>query len=202
VKDSKNSTIISEAMVSISDESNNEIAKMATSESGKANFNVHCSKTNYTLNISKEGYESTSISIDGTNSSDLEVEVVLEPVNELITETEVKLKNIYFDFNKSNITQKGAFELDKLVKIMSDYPEMNILVKSHTDTKGTADYNLKLSERRAQATVQYVVSKGIGKERLSAKGMGSAEPKINCKSNCSEEENAQNRRSEFLIVKQ
>jgi outer membrane protein OmpA-like peptidoglycan-associated protein/tetratricopeptide (TPR) repeat protein len=201
VKDSKNNAFISDAMVSISDASNNEIAKMATSELGKANFNVHCSKTNYTLNISKEGYESTFISINGTNSSDFEVEVVLEPVNELITETEIKLKNIYFDFNKSNITQQGAFELDKLVKIMTNYPEMNILVKSHTDTKGTADYNLKLSERRAQATVQYVISKGIYKERLSAKGMGSSEPKIDCKSACSEEEDAQNRRSEFLIVK-
>ncbi|MBU2930131.1 OmpA family protein, partial [Winogradskyella psychrotolerans] len=94
-----------------------------------------------------------------------------------------------------------ALELDKLVEIMKDYPEMKIMVRSHTDSKGQADYNLKLSERRAQSTMQYVISKGISKDRLSAKGMGATAPKIDCKSNCTEDEDAQNRRSEFLIVK-
>ena len=77
---------------------------------------------------------------------------------------------------------------------------MVIFVKSHTDSKGKPSYNLNLSEQRAQSTVQYIISKGISKERISGKGFGSTEPKINC-TNCSEEENAQNRRSEFLIVK-
>jgi outer membrane protein OmpA-like peptidoglycan-associated protein len=201
VKDSKTNTLISGANVSISDASNNLISSNTTSSNGKTSFNVNCSKTNYLLNISKEGYDTVSISLEALKANDVEVEVTLEPINELVTETEVKLKNIYFEFNKSNITQQGAFELDKLVKVMNDYPEMKILVKSHTDTKGSPDYNLKLSERRAQATVQYLISKGINKDRLSAEGVGSANPKIDCKSNCTEEEDAQNRRSEFLIVK-
>ncbi|MCY1247875.1 Photosystem I chlorophyll a apoprotein A2 [compost metagenome] len=78
---------------------------------------------------------------------------------------------------------------------------MVIFVKSHTDNKGSVAYNLKLSDQRAQATVQYLVSKGIAKERLSGKGFGSSEPKIDCKADCSDEQNAQNRRSEFMIIK-
>ncbi|MBK8599339.1 MAG: OmpA family protein [Flavobacterium sp.] len=62
-------------------------------------------------------------------------------------------------------------------------------------------YNLSLSDRRAKATVQYVISKGIAKDRISGKGMGEIEPKVDCKEACTEEQHAQNRRSEFLIVK-
>jgi outer membrane protein OmpA-like peptidoglycan-associated protein len=84
---------------------------------------------------------------------------------------------------------------------MQKYPEMKIMVKSHTDSKGNNKYNLKLSNERAQSTVQYLISKGISKERLSGQGMGSTDPKIDCGANCTEEEDAQNRRSEFIIVK-
>ena len=111
------------------------------------------------------------------------------------------MKNVYFDFNKSNITSQGANELDKLVKVMRDYPNMVIFVKSHTDSKGSAVYNLKLSEQRAQATVQYLISKNIDSGRISGKGFGDSEQKIKCGANCTEEEHAQNRRSEFVIVK-
>ncbi|WP_157486023.1 OmpA family protein, partial [Flavobacterium sp. Leaf359] len=111
------------------------------------------------------------------------------------------LKSIYFEFDRSNITQQGAAELDKLVNVMEKYPDMVIYVKSHTDGKGSAAYNLRLSEQRAQSTVQYLVSKGIGKERVSGKGFGSTEPKVDCRANCTEEEDAQNRRSEFKIIK-
>ena len=111
------------------------------------------------------------------------------------------LKNVYFDFNKSNITSQGASELDKLVKVMKDNPKMFIFVKSHTDSKGSAAYNLKLSEQRAQSTVQYIISKGIESERISGKGFGNTEPKIACGADCTEEQHSQNRRSEFVIIK-
>jgi len=124
----------------------------------------------------------------------------LVPIEVIITDKEVVLNNVYFDFDKSNITSQGANELDKLVGVMKQYPGMVIFVKSHTDSKGSAPYNLNLSERRAQSTVQYLMSKGITKDRISGKGFGSSELKINC-APCTEEEHAQNRRSEFLIVK-
>jgi outer membrane protein OmpA-like peptidoglycan-associated protein len=111
------------------------------------------------------------------------------------------LKDIFFEFNKSNITQEGAFELDKLVQVLKNNDKLVILAKSHTDNRGSDKYNLSLSDRRANATVQYIISKGIAADRISGKGMGELEPKVDCGANCTEEQHAQNRRSEFLIVK-
>ena len=200
VKHANTNQVIGQANVAILDKSNNVVATQETTRNGKTSFQVDC-KNSYMFNVTKEGFESATVTVNTPVGDQAIVEVVLTPINDMITETEVKLENIYFEFNKSNITSQGASELDKLVKIMNDYPKMNILVKSHTDTKGSASYNLKLSERRAQSTMQYLISKGVGKHRLSAKGMGSTEPKIDCKSNCTKEEDALNRRSEFLIVK-
>ena len=111
------------------------------------------------------------------------------------------LKSIYFEYDKSNITAQGATELDKLVKVMKENPAMVIFVKSHTDSNGSDAYNLSLSERRAQSTVQYIISKGITPDRISGKGYGSTEQKVKCGKKCTPEQDAQNRRSEFMIVK-
>ncbi|WP_191858947.1 OmpA family protein [Hanstruepera ponticola] len=200
ITDANSGSSISGAKVVLKDSQQNVINDLNSDNNGEAQFNVLC-KTDYYISVSKDGYDSMTIPVTGPKKDELTVKFSLNPINEMITETEVKLNNIYFEFNKSNITQQGAFELDKLVKIMNDYPEMNILVKSHTDTKGSAEYNLKLSEERAQSTVQYLISKGVDKDRLSAKGIGSSNPKIDCKSQCTDEEDAQNRRSEFLIIK-
>jgi outer membrane protein OmpA-like peptidoglycan-associated protein len=76
-----------------------------------------------------------------------------------------------------------------------------IFAKSHTDNRGSDKFNLLLSDKRAKATAQYIISKGIDSSRISGKGYGETEPKVDCKENCTEEEYSQNRRSEFLIVK-
>ncbi|GGG39691.1 OmpA family protein [Bizionia arctica] len=200
VKDAKTNALISGAKVVIKDSQNNPITEQSSNSKGNTSFHVSC-EPDYYITISKDGYDALTIPVTGTKKDALAVNASLNPINEMITETEVKLNNIYFEFNKSNITQQGAFELDKLVTIMNDYPDMKILVRSHTDSQGSPEYNLKLSERRAQSTVQYLISKGINKDRLSAEGIGSADPKVACKANCTEEEDAQNRRSEFLIIK-
>lgn len=204
VKDATTEQLIANANVSILDEKKNVIATQKTEE-GKTSFQVICA-SNYVIHVEKEGYESLSIPVERLDKDQIEVNASLQPIvessmQEMITDTEVKLNNIYFEFNKSNITYQGASELDKLVAIMNAYPEMEIAIRSHTDTKGSEAYNLKLSERRAQATMQYVISKGINKNRLTAIGLGSTTPKIDCKSNCTDAEDAQNRRSEFLIKK-
>jgi outer membrane protein OmpA-like peptidoglycan-associated protein len=111
------------------------------------------------------------------------------------------LKEINFEFNKSNITAEGAFELDKLVQVMKNNDQIVIMAKAHTDNRGSDQYNMDLSDRRAKSTVQYVISKGIDKSRITGKGYGESEPKIDCKEACTQEEHAENRRSEFLIVK-
>ena len=125
--------------------------------------------------------------------------IMLDPIEELIVDTKVELNNIYFDFDKFNITSKAAFELDKLVAVMNMYPEMKITVESHTDSRGTSSYNKGLSERRAKSTVQYVISKGINEDRLKAIGMGEEVSLFDCSKGCNEEQHSLNRRSEFII---
>ena len=200
VKDRVTKAIIKNAEITILDNQNGKITTQKSNKNGETNFNVSCDNT-YSISVSKKGYDDVIVPVTASEGDDVTINVDLQPINEIITETEVKLNNIYFEFNKSNITQQGALELDKLVKIMKDYPEMNILVRSHTDTKGSSDYNNRLSERRAESTVQYLISKGVDKSRLSSEGVGNNEPLVKCAPNCTEAEDAQNRRSEFLIKK-
>lgn len=171
-----------------------------TDATGIAQVAVDCNKP-YTVQAGKDGYESAVTNVTTTKTGEVKLTLSLKPIDVLVTPEEIILKEIKFGYNQWAITPEGAAELDKLVQIMEENEEMIILVKSHTDTKGKADYNMKLSERRAKSTVDYVISKGIEATRISGKGMGESEPKIDCKENCTEEENSQNRRSEFLIVK-
>ena len=126
---------------------------------------------------------------------------MLNPIAEIIKENEVVLNAIYFEFDKSNITREGAYELDKLVEALKANPTMVIMVKAHTDNRGSDVYNMRLSDRRAKSSVQYILSKGIAKDRISGKGYGESELKVNCGEGCTEAEHAENRRSEFIIVK-
>ena len=200
IVDDKTNAVIANAQVSILDPQGNKMASKKSNQKGEVIFEASC-ENSYQLEVSYPGYETKLVQIPQPEHGINKQEVRLTPEEVEITETEVKLDNIYFEFDKSFITQQGAAELDKLVRVMQSHPEMNIMVKSHTDSKGNAAYNLKLSNERAQATVQYLISKGIQKNRLTGKGMGSTAPKIDCGANCTEEQDAQNRRSEFAIIK-
>ena len=198
-KNAKTGELLSGASVAILDEKNNLIETKYTTADGFVGYAVDCDKP-YILQVSKEGFVSKTIPVSKKDGGDLPIIAELDPIDVIVTETEVILNDIFFEYNKSNITKEGAFELDKLVQVMKNSPEMVIMVKSHTDSRGTDKFNMNLSERRAKATVQYVISKGIAKDRISGKGYGESEPKVTC-DKCSEEEHAKNRRSEFMIVK-
>ena len=199
VKDAKTGTIIEQAKVVLVDAKEKTVGNQTTAVNGKAAFGVNCN-TVYSFQVSKQGYESGVFGIAKTDGGEVVVEALLTPIMPIITEKEVILQPIFFEYDKSNITKEGAAELDKLVQVMNEYPTMVIFAKSHTDQRGSDRYNLNLSDRRAKSTVQYLVSKGISKERISGQGFGESEPKATC-DNCTEEQHAQNRRSEFLIVK-
>ena len=200
VTDAKTSAILSNATVVIVDDKGNSIATEQSNEKGEVRYAIECDKA-YVIKASKDGYESNSFAVAKTREPQATVNAALNPIEAIVTETEVVLQPIYFDFNKHNITQSAATELDKLVQVMKNNEKLIILAKSHTDYRGSDAYNLALSDRRAKATVQYIISKGIATKRISGKGYGRTEPKVDCKNNCSEEQHAQNRRSEFLIVK-
>ncbi len=200
VKNKKTGVILPNATIAISDPKGNTITTKQTNSEGKVSFEISC-QTGCSVIGSALNFDPATRLIDVIKSGNKVIEISLEPTEVIITDTEVVLNNVYFEFNKSNITEQGAAELDKLVKVMNENPLMAIFVKSHTDSKGSDEYNLLLSEQRAQATVQYLISKGISENKLTGKGYGSSEQKVKCGSNCTEEQDAQNRRSEFLIVK-
>lgn len=199
VTDAKTGAPLNAASVSLYDAQGNKVLSKVTNTDGTVEFIVECSNdTSYEASL--DGYESNQVLLKGTDKEEAAVSIPLTPIEDLIVADKVVLNPIYFDFDKSNVTAKAAFELDKLVQIMKKYPEMVINATSHTDNRGSASYNQRLSDRRAKTTVQYVVSKGIDKSRISGAGKGESEPIEACGANCSEEQHQLNRRSEFLIV--
>ena len=200
VTNAKTGELLTNASVSILDDKKNVIATEMSNAKGEVKYRVECDKP-YVVQASKDGYEGNTFAVNKSKGPSAKIDAALQPIDVIVTETEIILKPIYFEYNKSNITSEGAFELDKLVQVMKNNDKMVILAKSHTDNRGTDKYNLSLSDRRARSTVQYVISKGIPANRISGKGMGELEPKVDCGANCTEEQHALNRRSEFLIVK-
>lgn len=200
VTDAQTGAILSNAKVSILDDKKNVIATETSNANGEVMYRVDCDRP-YVIQATKSGYEGNTFAVGKSKGSTVKVGASLQPIETIVTADEVKLQSIFYEYNKSNITQEGAFELDKLVQVMTSNSKMVVLVKSHTDNRGSDKYNLSLSDRRAKSTVQYIISKGIDASRISGKGMGELEPKVDCGADCTEEQHAQNRRSEFLIVK-
>jgi len=113
------------------------------------------------------------------------------------------LKNIYYDFNQSNIRPDAQVELDHIVTMMNEFSNMEITLISHTDSRGDSNYNKILSEKRAVSARQYIISKGITPNRIIASGYGETALKNDCKdgTNCSNDKHQINRRTEVLINK-
>jgi outer membrane protein OmpA-like peptidoglycan-associated protein len=110
---------------------------------------------------------------------------------------------IYFDLDKWNIRPDAAKDLQKIIEVMQQYPNMTVDIRSHTDSRQTHKYNELLSDRRAKSTLEFMVKNGIERNRLTAKGYGETQLVNDCADGvpCSEEEHQKNRRSEFIIVK-
>lgn len=136
----------------------------------------------------------TTLIQDVTNIS-LDTTIFLD---QLILEKVTVLENIYYDLAKADIRPDAALELDKLVKILKDNPNIRIELSSHTDSRSGDDYNLALSQVRAQSAVDYLVSQGIAADRLVAKGYG--ETQLRIQNAQTEEEHQTNRRTEFKVI--
>ena len=199
VVDAKTDLPIDAALTSVKDNTGIINNSKETGKEGLVDYMFEC-EDEIQLLVSKEGYESKMIDIKLLDIDPPLLKIKLDPIEELIVEEKIVLNPIYFEFDKANITNQAAFELDKLVSIMKKYPKMIIKAESHTDSRGPASYNKLLSERRAKSTAQYVISKGIDENRISGFGMGEEDPEIDCSSGCSKDEHAKNRRSEFTIV--
>lgn len=171
---------------------------------------VYGDTLSFKIKLSKTGYltQEFNFSEQVLDKDTITSVFVLEPSEIGIDlASALKLNPIYFDLNKSSIREDAQIELDKIVKIMNDNPEISIELASHTDCRGTASYNLALSEKRALASAAYIQERISNPERIYGKGYGEAQLLNNCacedkvKSKCSEKEHQKNRRTEFRIVK-
>ncbi len=110
--------------------------------------------------------------------------------------------NIYFDFDKATIKPESEPTLNRVAEIMKNYPMLRIEIGSHADARGSDKYNMDLSQRRAESTLEYLVSQGISRDRLESKGYGEEVPLNDCTrpNMCTEAEYAKNRRSEFTEI--
>ncbi|NMH88456.1 OmpA family protein [Flavivirga algicola] len=192
------------------DENGRELEKTTTNINGGYAFNtsLDCS-TKFMIKTEKTGYgprEKDVLTL--SKSGETVVPLGLETLSRLIVEEagvlKIKIGIIYFNLDKSYIRHDASVELNKIVLLMMQYPNMVIKIESHTDSRNTDAYNLDLSDRRAKSTRDYIISQGIEASRIeSAKGYGESQLINDCKDdvNCSEEVHQENRRSEFIIIK-
>ena len=200
VVDATTNKPLSGARIDLFDNLENKLKTQNTGTDGKSTLAADCSQ-NHVVQAFMEGYESNSVTVSSSKESEKNITIALRPIDEIVDGDFVKLNPILFDFDKHNIKPQAAFELDKLVELMNKNPEMVINVEAHTDNRGSDAYNMGLSDRRSRSTVQYVLSKGIAKDRISGKGFGESRPAVDCGANCTEEQHQLNRRSEFIVVK-
>ncbi|POY35324.1 flagellar motor protein MotB [Solitalea longa] len=205
VVNKKTGVPLNNAIVTLYNKKTNTNIKAPTDAKGAFAFNLE-ENSEYTVTAEKTNFITSrkdSLSTIGyTESKTLHAKLSLG-IDSIELYKGIRLDNIYYDFNKWNIRADAGPELDKLVQVMTDNPTMIIELSSHTDSRGADSYNLQLSQKRAEAAVNYIISKGIDTKRITAKGYGETKPVNNCGNgtNCSETEFQLNRRTEFAILR-
>jgi outer membrane protein OmpA-like peptidoglycan-associated protein len=205
VKDANDSSLLSGSTVTISDMEGKVLYKVKVSEDGHYSYEGECSQR-YLITAHKALYldEKKVITTGEEIGDDKEVNFSLTP--EIVKRNGkilVDIDNIYFDFDSAEITKQAAVELEKVIALMRKYPKIRIEGSSHTDCRGSATYNMKLSERRAKSSVNFIINYGgIDPSRIYAKGYGESQILNGCVDGvkCSDAEHAVNRRTEFEII--
>lgn len=199
---------LSNTKVLLLDENEEVIDEVFTKVDGKYKFRVY-SEENYNIRAEKENYFTSRVAFSTIGKSiekaKLEkmvtnVEFTMDlPLDMIVIEKPIVMENIYYDLNKAEIRMDAEVELDNLVTLMNDNPDIIIELSSHTDVRADDAYNLDLSQRRAKSAVDYIISQGIEETRLIPKGYGETHPIVlNAQT---EEEHQRNRRTEFKVLK-
>ena len=162
------------------------------------NYHIQAYKAKFKDNIKKFD------SHNQTKTNEMIVNISLNPLNDMNVLAGLDVDIIYFDFDSSVVTADAKPELDKIIAVMKKYKDMIVRLESHTDSRGSYKYNLKLSDRRAKATYEYLIANGINPERITSyKGYGEKNLSNDCvdNNNCDENKHKANRRTEFVIEK-
>jgi peptidoglycan-associated lipoprotein len=174
VSDEKTSKPIAQSTVKLVG-SNGLITTVETAEDGSFKFMLN-PNTDYVVVASKKGYlnNKSKETTRGINQSkDFDAKIKLTS-----TEKPIEIPNIFYDYDRWELRPESMAALDKLVEILNDNPNVTIELGSHTDSRGTLEYNYELSQKRAQSVVNYLIEKGIATDRLKAKGYAQSQPKI------------------------
>src|SRR5690606_31354916 len=153
--------------------------EIQTDENGKYSFKVKC-MTTYTVLAENPDYKDNhkEVTTGTDNNKDNTVDIDLTP---LIIDNEIVIISIFFDFAKWEIREDAAYELENIVSVMREHPTMVIKIESHTDSRGSDKYNMKLSSNRAKSTYDYLLTRGITADRIeSAIGYGETQLVNDC----------------------
>lgn len=197
ISDEKTGTPL-ESTIQVIDNETHEILSTLTSNSSTGKYLVTLpAGKNYGIYVNAKEYLFHSENFDVNDTADY-TEVIKDiPLKKLEVGSQIVLNNIFYDFDKSTLRPESKTELDKLTELMNNNPTLKIELGSHTDSKGSDEYNMTLSQARAQSVVNYLIEKKIDVKRLVAKGYGEAQPRA---TNDTDEGRQQNRRTEFKIL--
>ncbi|PQJ21598.1 OmpA family protein [Tenacibaculum sp. SG-28] len=204
VTDAKTGLPLKSATINLMDQSGVILAQSYSKNNGSYLFsNVDCDKY-YNITASKEDYKSIQHLNEYVSKENVKVKKDFT-ITPLVVDDQIVINPIYFAYDLHTITEEAEYELEHIVSVMNNHPNMIIKIESHTDSRGSRSYNKTLSDKRAKATRDYIVSRGISADRIeSAIGYGEVQLLNDCgddnQSKCSEEEHAKNRRSYFIIV--
>lgn len=203
VRNSETKEPLSSATVKLMNKDGKVINTLTTGANGEYSFKIKCN-TKYTVLGEKPDFKSDfkDFTSGVDTGDDMTIDLNLIP---LIKDDQIVINPIFFDFDKWNIRTDAQYELENIVDVMRAHPNMVIKIESHTDSRGSDRYNMKLSDRRAKSTQDYLLSRGIAPERIeSAIGYGETQLLNKCSNGvkCTEEEHQLNRRSYFYIIKE
>ena len=202
--DCKTGRKISGIEVNLSQSATGTTVSQISDKDGRFNFQLD-PKKEYNIVASEQGKFSQTelVSTKGLDRSKTLYVTLKLGVCDLKEGEAFVVKNIFYDFDASAIRSDAAIVLDNIVRVMRDNPKMTIELSSHTDSRGDRQYNQTLSQQRAESAVNYLVSKGIARKRLVAKGYGETRLVNNCAHavTCAEEADEQNRRTQINVLK-
>ena len=192
---------IEKATITLVNVADNSKRTTLTDADGNYQIRLHPA-SDYIVAASKEKFLTKSADVSTQNKMVSEEFVRNFELDSLVLNKPIVVENIYYDFDKWFIRPDAAIELNKLVRTLNDNPTINIEMGSHADSRGSDKYNLVLTDKRAKSAMEYLISQGIDKERLSWKGYGESKLVNQCGNNvfCSEEEHQRNRRTEFKVT--
>lgn len=198
------------ALVTVENSKRELVDTFRTDTSGTFSFTVDydmdyiLSADKYAWFLISEKKVNTNRAVLETSKSALDsLRVIKLEMDKLEKGAVIKLENIYYDFDKYNIRPDAAEELDRIVKYLIKHPEMELELRSHTDSRGSDSYNLTLSDNRAKSAVEYLLENGAELNQLVAKGYGETVLVNECANGveCSKEKHQENRRTEFKVLK-